>query len=745
MPKRLALPLYLYFCSSLLSLPSLSFAAPGDADDDGIPDAIEAEIDIDNDGIADFSFHTEPFFTEDFGTGEQVPSPFTNYEYHPGDEIQDGQYAVIAPDTRSEYWMTDYGNIVEDFTANDVNGRAFGVNSAFEPGEFYRREMSGLVAGASYIFSAWIINTQPTAAILPNVRFAIVGTDGVELSHYESGDIAGSDWIQSTMVFESPDGGDISLILSNNAPGGIGNDLLLDDIEFLVGYRDFDNDGTPDYLDRDSDNDGVGDDIEGLNDSDGDGLADSIDLDSDNDGLADSIEALIDGASIGESGLITDPVDTDADGKFDMYDRDSDNDGLSDTIETQGLASDTNLDGVIDNYIDQNRTGHDDVLEVAPLVIPDTDLDGIADYRDTDSDNDGLGDTEETGWSDTNSDGVIDVIEDADNDGLADIVPLLIGADADAVLPDADANGVPDYRQGLVVDSTDTDGMSGSINSAQTLDSDSDGVPDFIEIDASVDNDMDGDGLANHLDRDSDNDGIADSIEALIDGASNGESDLITNPIDSDGDGNFDMYDRDSDNDGLSDTIETQGLASDSDLDGVIENYIDENLSGHDDSLEVLPVVIPDTDLDGIADYRDTDSDNDGLGDTEETGWGDFNGDGIIDVLQDADNDGLADLVPLLIGADSDAVLPDEDADGVPDYRQGLVSLSSTDPLLASANSFDGEIDVGLEGRGCSTVPREVASVGIRSYRPDPLFSGLVLGSIGVLGLRRRDKHARGY
>ena len=103
---------------------------------------------------------------------------------------------------------------------------------------------------------------------------------------------------------------------------------------------------------------------------DGDGLANHLDLDSDNDGIRDSFEsAVIDGASLGENGLIINPLDSDGDGRFDMFDRDSDNDGIPDAVEILGLSSDTNLDGVIDNYTDADLNGHDDIVELLQLCL----------------------------------------------------------------------------------------------------------------------------------------------------------------------------------------------------------------------------------------------------------------------------------------------------------------------------------------------------------------------------------------
>ncbi|MBK8481053.1 MAG: hypothetical protein IPL40_07730 [Proteobacteria bacterium] len=76
------------------------------------------------------------------------------------------------------------------------------------------------------------------------------------------------------------------------------HDTILDRDEGCALGRDSDDDGTPDYLDDDSDGDGITDAIEAGDadpltppvDTDRDNFADAIDLDSDNDGVLDALE-----------------------------------------------------------------------------------------------------------------------------------------------------------------------------------------------------------------------------------------------------------------------------------------------------------------------------------------------------------------------------------------------------------------------------------------------------------------------
>ena len=109
---------------------------------------------------------------------------------------------------------------------------------------------------------------------------------------------------------------------------------------------DFDNDGQSDYLDIDSDNDGLSDAVEaGLNDADADGSVDEF-SDSNADGLDDTTAATP--ATF---------VDTDGDTQPDWLDLDSDNDGLSDASEASGpggSVTDADGDGVIDGFTDTN-------------------------------------------------------------------------------------------------------------------------------------------------------------------------------------------------------------------------------------------------------------------------------------------------------------------------------------------------------------------------------------------------------
>lgn len=184
---------------------------------------------------------------------------------------------------------------------------------------------------------------------------------------------------------------------------------------------DTDGDGVPDYLDIDSDNDGIPDNVEaqttdgyiapsgedlnanGLDDAyeadgnlgifpvdtDNDLFADYLDEDSDNDSIPDNIEA----------------HDADHDGIADvtLIGSDKDNDGLDDAYE--GV---TQIDQDVNDEMDDPYND-----------LPNRDEDGESDYRDVDDDNDGINTIDE----DTNGDG--DYLNDDENaDGRPDYLDI---------------------------------------------------------------------------------------------------------------------------------------------------------------------------------------------------------------------------------------------------------------------------------------------------------------------------------
>jgi hypothetical protein len=459
-----------------------------------------------------------------------------------------------------------------------------------------------------------------------------------------------------------------------------------------AGTDDVDLDGVPNYIDTDSDGDGLSDleettsGTDGLItnhlnvDTDGDGLTDGIEIgigsspltpDSDGDGILDPTEnadSAIAGDDVDTDGTknfadtdsdgdtrsdtLEGRVDTDGDGIFDYLDLDSDGDGLSDLEEatlgadgflTNPLDSDTDGDGATDD-IDPNPLASADITDsdgdgvsdedegFDPVTPLDSDSDGTPDYLDVDSDNDTLNDDIETFITFTNR-----FLVDTDSDGLDD--PTEIGLGTNPVLDDTDGDGA--------TDDVDPNPLIPSSES----DTDSDGLPDDEEgFDPVTPLDSDGDGTPDYLDVDSDNDGLLDSTELInttnpivpdtdTDGLTDGDEVLIHNTI---------PTETDTDGDGLDDFTEvdigSDPTSSDTDGDGIV------------DGVDALPTN-PDNDLDGFSaaqgDCDDTDATiNPGEVDNTENGI-DNDCDGAIDEDVPKEIDEVEDFLPTVIPPDS--------------------------------------------------------------------------------------------
>lgn len=215
-------------------------------------------------------------------------------------------------------------------------------------------------------------------------------------------------------------------------------------------------------------------------DTDGDLVADFIDHDSDNDGISDVVEnghIDTDSDAMRADGLLAVELDFDSDSIPNYRDLDSDQDGISDIRESPD--SDVDGDGRVDNFVDLNHDGLADNVAgnttgVVGGLAQDFDADGSANFLDLDSDGDGRFDLKEAGGTDTNNDGIHDAYIDVNGNAVPDLI------DAELTLGD-DVDG----------DFIDDQFDSGFIAS---VDADQDGIIDEFDIDA------DGNGYADVLD-----------------------------------------------------------------------------------------------------------------------------------------------------------------------------------------------------------------------------------------------------
>jgi cysteine-rich repeat protein len=476
--------------------------------------------------------------------------------------------------------------------------------------------------------------------------------------------------------------------LSDGLESGVAEPLLGGDSDGGVGFvgtdptvfvADADPSSTTDPTARDSDGDGLDDDVEDLDadgafsgdlpgltddetdptraDSDGDGLSDGeeggpSELDEDTDGTIDALDPCA-GDHLGNDDLDGDRICSDRDRCPAGDDRlDADGDGVADACDVCADgddAVDTDANGVPDacevcgdGQVNAGETCDDgnadpyDGCGATCLVEPDTDGDGWSDAAETDlygtdpitadTDGDGIDDVDEAQWSTDPLDA------DTDDDGLSDGAELAEGTDP--TVADTDEDGLDDGLE-LGVEPVAADLSPGGV---AYLGTDPAWVPD-----------ADPTTTTDPLASDTDGDGLDDGVEDVNgDGAFDGDQPGLeadeTDPLDAD-----------TDDDGADDASE--GGPGTADDDG-------------DDRIDALDTCVGDDalgDADGDAVCDDEDA-CPGFDDGQDTdGDGVPNGcdvcDGEDDVA-DADGDGTPDACDVCEGSDDSA---DADADGVPD------------------------------------------------------------------------------
>ncbi len=190
---------------------------------------------------------------------------------------------------------------------------------------------------------------------------------------------------------------------------------------------------------------------------------------------------------------VSSKCDFDDDLVLDTLDIDSDNDGIPDNVEAQptiGYIAPSNVGASI---TDANFNGLDDVYESAMggtdlNQLEDTDGDGLKDYLDSDTDNDGTPDIQENGQANTLNN--IDI----DNDGLDDNLDSITGY--------LDVND--EVSTGDITDLTNS---FGDVDSDATLGGDLD-YRDLFDINPPPIASIDFDGINDYLSRTSFIDGL---------------------------------------------------------------------------------------------------------------------------------------------------------------------------------------------------------------------------------------------
>lgn len=181
-------------------------------------------------------------YLETFGTGTVgsygLPvTGQTTYHYLTGNAPgEDGYYKIVNranPDFNT--WSSAAG--ITDHTPGDgALGYMYAVNAGYDRGEFFRRRFTGVIPGATYNFSAWLVDLTPSNTV--NVSFQVLDhTTKAVLGSYNTGALPNNgtpdSWRKFGFSFNAT-APDIDLVIGNIGFGGNGNDLAIDDISFSL-------------------------------------------------------------------------------------------------------------------------------------------------------------------------------------------------------------------------------------------------------------------------------------------------------------------------------------------------------------------------------------------------------------------------------------------------------------------------------------------------------------------------------
>lgn len=168
------------------------------------------------------------------GFGPALAPGITNMNYQSSGCVLDNAYEIV--NSVSGCYVGDWVTVSSDHTG-DPNGYFMLIGASDQPSDFYVQTVTGLCGSTSYQFAAWVLNmASHSGEILPDITFSIEKTDGTVLGSLDTGPIPWNNpalWVQYPFFFTTPPGVTaVVLRMRNNAPGGYGNDLSLDDITF---------------------------------------------------------------------------------------------------------------------------------------------------------------------------------------------------------------------------------------------------------------------------------------------------------------------------------------------------------------------------------------------------------------------------------------------------------------------------------------------------------------------------------
>ena len=203
-------------------------------------------------------------FKEDFGNGSNgfgpaLNSNITSYTYSSTGSLADGEYSIrktAAPLNGQSIYATWHNGF--DHTGN--NGYMMVINASYTAGKFYETQIDNLCSGSTIKFSAWLANLLKLGVsdpLDPIVKFEIKSAiTGFVLGSYTTNTInrfTNFTWEQFGFNIVLPIGeSSVILTIYNNQAGGLGNDLVMDDIEFSICGADISPSTSGTYLNSNS-------------------------------------------------------------------------------------------------------------------------------------------------------------------------------------------------------------------------------------------------------------------------------------------------------------------------------------------------------------------------------------------------------------------------------------------------------------------------------------------------------------
>ncbi|HEX8357150.1 MAG TPA: hypothetical protein VF610_07060 [Segetibacter sp.] len=177
-----------------------------------------------------------------FGTGNITDlntDGLYNYDRVAHSCPNDGHYTYTS--STSNCFHGNWHNLTEDHTPDDEMGNMMLVNASYSSGKFLTTTITGLKSNTAYEFSVWMVNVCKISdrcpyPLLPRITIQLQTPDGTIVAQFQTGELQRMEtarWTPYRALFTTPPAKTaLTLTMTDNMPGGCGNDFALDDISF---------------------------------------------------------------------------------------------------------------------------------------------------------------------------------------------------------------------------------------------------------------------------------------------------------------------------------------------------------------------------------------------------------------------------------------------------------------------------------------------------------------------------------